>query len=114
MKRISIGKTLGRCIFFSNPFKMKRSHYESDKSGFRFNLINLLEVSIVQIDNIFLDIIDCSQPSIFFVFCFSINERAVRTTRKLDASAKRKKQGGGGRKKKSRGCRQSMDFSNEG
>ena len=33
----------------------------------------------------------------FFVFFFSINERAVRTTRKLDASAKRKKQGGGGR-----------------
>ena len=36
MKFIFIGKTLGRCsIFFSNPFKMKRSHYESDKSGYR-------------------------------------------------------------------------------
>ena len=36
MNCISIGKTLGRCIiFFSNPFKMKHSHYESDKSGFR-------------------------------------------------------------------------------
>ena len=42
--------------------------------------------------------LDCSQPSIFSCFFFfSINERAVRTTRKLDASAKRKKQGGGGR-----------------
>ena len=41
--------------------------------------------------------LDCSQPSIFSCFFFSIDERAVRTTRKLDASAKRKKQGGGGR-----------------
>ena len=35
--------------------------------------------------------LDCSQPSIFSCFFFSINERAVRTTRKLDASAKRLK-----------------------
>ena len=52
MNCISIGKTPGRCIF-SNTFKY--SHYESDKSGFRFNLMNPLGVSIVQIDNPFLD-----------------------------------------------------------
>ena len=34
--------------------------------------------------------LDCSQPSMFF----SIDERAMRTARELDASAKRKKQGG--------------------
>ncbi len=35
----------------------------------------------------------------FFVF-FSIDERAVRTVRELDASVKRKKQGGGGESEK--------------
>ena len=50
MNCISIGKTLGRCIL-SNTFKIKRSHYESDKSAF----MNPLGVSIVQIYNPFLD-----------------------------------------------------------
>ncbi len=40
-------------------------------------------------------VLDCPQPSIFSFFFFSIDERAVRTAKELDASAKRKKQGGG-------------------
>ena len=52
--------------------------------------------ALEELPNYFIQSIDCSQPSIFSCFFF-INERAVRTTRKLDASAKRKKQGGGGR-----------------
>ncbi len=59
--------------------------------------------------------LDCPQPSIFS--CFSIDERAVRTARELDASAKRKKQEGGRARarfvsffcvEKSRGCGQSI------
>ena len=68
MRCISIGKTLGRCIF-SNTFKRKRQHYESDKSAFRFNIMSPIGVSIVQIYNL----------SWIFVLKFTLVEKVELT-----------------------------------
>ena len=42
-------------VLFSDPFLTKRSNHESQKSGFRFDLKNPLEVWILWINDPFLD-----------------------------------------------------------
>ena len=44
-------------VLFSDPFRKKRSDHESQKSGFRFDLKNPLEVWILWIHNPFLDLV---------------------------------------------------------
>ena len=50
-------------VLLSDPFPIKRSDHESQKSGFRFDLKNPLEVWILWIHNPFLDFSNKTQNS---------------------------------------------------